>query len=316
MSVTGKWEHVHLEEFHATVMGLLARQVGCLLEQDIAHMNLCASVPVFNEFDFISEEKDLIPPAGNDDYEKSVRQYMKILKNYVSVNVTIDQPDNLYCPDCLCQLQLKEHSLFCETCPYSIMNELSSAPIEPSINAAHEMKNFQETLGYFMGTTPITAALFSNITQQLDGYFKGMNFPLGQKIRRRKVLACGRRRGTTRMMMLKALKSVKVKNKINTSLGNYVNHFMIHYWGWKQPDIAEVKSTLVSNHKRLLTVMARLLAKYKRRTIIGQWIMLEEHLNIMGVKLHPHYFKAHKTEGVVELHREIVNKAFCLAGIV
>ena len=116
-------------------------------------------------------------------------------------------------------------------------------------------------------------------------------------------------------MMTRAMKHIKFKHNACPSTSNYVNHFLIQYWGWRRPDLSSVITIVLANHRRILSVIGRLLATYKRRTIIGQWTMLEQHLRVLGTRIHSQYFKAHKTEGVVDLHREIVIKAFEASGV-
>lgn len=319
VSIEGDWQNVSLQDFHRTILSYLSPSKGALLLQDTAHMNLktkCTAVDC-NEFDMAKPGVDLSPLPVMEHYEKLARAYLQVLRSFVAVMVSFEESKTQYCPGCLCALIQVEHYLVCSTCTFKLAASLT--PVNgcgSTINVSHELKNFRDVLDFFEGQIELPTSRFAQAVHKLDLHFMSIGTRSRHKIQRQDCQPSGRKKNTSRVLMTRALKVTKFEGQHNICPSNFVNLFMIRYWGWKKPDLTAIRDKLLTNQARVLNVLSPILLSYGRKTNIGQWIMLEEQLKVLGCTFHIQYFKAHKTEGVVDIHREIMRKAHEASGVV
>jgi len=319
ISIEGEWQNLQLREFHTTIISSINPRQAKMLVADIAHMQIDTGLVTLptQEFDFSSEEEISSTGAIYQGYERLVQQYIQILRNFVTVNIDFDGSSEQYCQRCLFGLVKDEGFLVCHHCPTPTFKQISGTPTQHTnmLNIAHEMRNFRETLNFFEGHVGLSIAAFNAASRKLDTYFSTANGRAGAVVREDRNLKSGRKRETSRLIMTRALKAIRFEPRQNICSSNYVNLFMIRYWGWRRPDVSTIRNTIITNQIRLLGVLGPIIAAHGRKTNICHWIMLEEQLKQLGVKVHAQYFKVHKTEGVVDVHKEIMRKGFNVAGI-
>ena len=321
-AIDGDWQDVNLVDFHSSVTEQMNPKTKSLLELDITRMNLnCIPGQLSSdesEFMFMDESE----PSQRDtiswlDYDKLVREYMQVLKNFITVNIAIDVPTakKRMCTTCIIPLQRDEHNLVCPGCLGSLSVYQMACNGEALINVSHEMRSFRETVDYLEGHIDISISSYNETAKHLDAYFKAKGMIDACDIRCMKTRKDGTKKHTSRLIMTRAIKCVKFGVKQGVCAGNYINYFLNRYWGWSRIDISSVRSVVTSNQMRVLQVIGPILALYGRKTNIGQWLMLSEQLRLLSFPISDQYFKAHKTEDVVEVHKEIIQRAFTDAGI-
>jgi hypothetical protein len=229
------------------------------------------------------------------------RLYLRVCQRFVNLQVVIKPPDDgsIICGRCLLHLTPDEEDWMCNNCQQRRRQVVPVVRVTSIINIAKEMQDFQDTISMYQGEIPIPEAELTSIFTVLDDYFFLNSIPPRAEICALPADEFGQKSGVSKALMTRALKNFLKPYE------DYVNYICTVYWDFPAMTIADVRTTVLSNHTQILHVIEEILVKYGRRLNICNWFMLYMHLKLVGRPQEIFHFRVVKTETVQKIHQAI-----------
>ncbi|GIW70169.1 MAG: hypothetical protein KatS3mg101_0916 [Patescibacteria group bacterium] len=187
-------------------------------------------------------EKD----SDNSNVLDLIEKYITVASDYVEFDVIREFDKKILCEGCGKQ---SSDDTECE-CGYkalSYVNEIVYKDID-RLNSSgkteyDDRSNFIKALDQFSGKTHI--AIPSKLYKDLDNYFTSIGFYTGEEVKKRfKLLDNGKRENTSIQILIQALSATK-----NSQYYGCVNHIAMNYWGWKPPDISDIRQQIIKDYE-------------------------------------------------------------------
>lgn len=204
-------------------------------------------------------------------------------------NATIDDAGTLYCPCGVIRDTISRQPAYKDTV------RISSS----SRNNYEDKENFVKSFMRFQGKQ--SNRFGSGLFDTLDAYFKSYGLMTGEEVKKRPLDDRGRRVGTDKAMMYKALKETG-----NESLYEDINLLLHLYWGWTLPDISHLEEAILEDYEKSQRVYETI--KNERSSCLNTQYRLFKHLQLLGYPCKTDDFKIIGTRDILEYHEMIWEK--------
>ena len=242
-----------------------------------------------------------------------ISKYLDIAKKYIKINVFREITHEKLCDACGEKLDdLSIDGIGILRCPCGMIKDtVSKEPVykDSSRVSTSTRNNYEDKLNFIKAIARYQGKqgnkLPQNLIQSLDEYFSSYGLMTGKQFKESKPLdEQGRRVGTDRLMMIKAL-----RESGNSGLYEDINLIMHMYWGWTLPDISHLVDTIIDDYEKSQKVYENI--KVDRSSCLNTQYRLFKHLQRLGYPCRKDEFKIIGTQEILEFY-EIVWEKICL----
>ena len=238
-----------------------------------------------------------------------ISRYLDIARKYIPCDVQRQVPPENCCSSCGENLDLAQideaGTLHC-SCGV-LKDTISKTPAykdtaritTSSRNGYEDKENFIKAYMRFQGKQ--NNRFQKSLLQELDAYFRNFGMPTGEEIKKRPLDERGRRQGTNRSMMYKALQETQ-----NAALYEDINLLLYLYWGWTLPDISHLETRILEDYERSQRVYEEI--KSERSSCLNTQYRLFKHLQLLGYPCKQEDFKIVGTRDIQEYHENMWEK--------
>lgn len=264
---------------------------------------------------FSSEKQQDKENEEEKDYRKRlIFNYLRAAERYYKINA-VWEGDEVKCPGCGTDLPQEVADEFsspcCEVCgverkifakvPFSCDGVCDNT----NRNNYEEEENFRKTVDRYQGKIMIKN--LTHLLQDLDTFFVSCNMKIGEEIKKLPLNNKGRRPGTNKDLMAKALKEKGYPHHYKN-----MNLICYHYWGWTLPDLYDIEEGLFEDYKAFIRVYADL-KKGRKSCLNAEYILLVLLLK-RGRYCEPDDFKIVRTDEIFDEYEEIRIEIFTRLG--
>lgn len=243
-----------------------------------------------------------------------INKYLRITQRYMRIDVIqeiINSPQDI-CTGCgnvlpelvvdytqniqSCPICSIERVIITQTAFYKDTSRINTS----SRNNYDDRDNFWKAVLRFKGSRPnnLQQKTLDNMFSNLNSYFKGYNLPTSEQIKNKPLDHRGRREGTDKEMMYKALSNIGYAAYYENI--NLICHL---YWGWELPDISQIEDIIMEDYDKSQRVFEKV-KKDRKSSLNGQYRLfkiLERH----NFKCRSDDFKIVKTDEILGYHEEM-----------
>ncbi len=255
------------------------------------------------------EEKEKILDPQQSLRQTIIARYLDVARQYIEIDITQDIQHTNSCPGCgasIDDLVLDETGLvpgYCSNCGMerSMVSQSScyqnqSRANTSSRNNYEDRDNFFKAMKRYQGKQP--NKIPPEIYRQLDKYFADYGLPDAEEIKKRPLDRNGRREGTNRDMLFKALFDIG-----RSSYYEDVNLIGNTYWGWELPDISHLEDAIMDDYDASQRVFER--TKTERKSCLNSQYRLFRHLRKLNYPCSEADFKIVTTREILEYHENM-----------
>ena len=248
-----------------------------------------------------------------DERHRLITGYLMIVRRYISIDIIHemavgkrcqacdfpmddaieDQYGNIVCTNCNNEeITIKKMQLSSDT------NKISN-----SRNNYEDRENFKKAIRRFQGIQNNKPP--ESLYAKLDDYFKAKAFPAAAKIKARPLDEQGRKKGTSRELMYKALHETK-----NSSFYEDINLILHQYWGWALPDISHLEERIMDDYDLTQSIYDEI-PKTRKSCLNSQFRLLKHLLRYkdqINYSIRIQDFKIPTTRDIIEWHEETWDK--------
>lgn len=238
-----------------------------------------------------------------------IRDYLHFAKDYIRLEIIHKVHVKAVCPICgldFTKIFVDEESGLC-TCPecgyeresishHSTFKDSQRVNIG-NRNNYEDCENFRKVLMRFQGKQPNRPP--GKLYEHLDEYFKKIRKPIGDEIQTLPLSSEGKKKGTSRQMMIEALIETN-----NTAYYDDINLIMHIYWGWELPDISELENKIMEDYMLTQQVYNTIPNKDRDASLNIQF-RLFVHLKAIGYPCIKEDFKIQTSRDSLEFHQEM-----------
>jgi len=253
-------------------------------------------------------------PIGSKERIDVILEYIELAKDYIKINVVRKLDDNNLCPHCginLDEIYVDENTNCCPKCSGEL-KIFSKIPgynrykkMHINKNSYDDRNNFRRALYRYQGKQD--AKIPQSVFEKLDRYFRSLNIPTGDEIKKLPCDELGHKPGTSLQLMLNALK--------NTKLNYYyedANLICKLYWGWNLPDLSHLEDKIMEDYCAFQNVYKNI--KRNRKSSLNTQLILYHLLRHNGHKCRPEDFKIINTDDIIKYHQNMISKIFNILG--
>ena len=238
-----------------------------------------------------------------------ISRYLDIARKYIPVNVIRHVQVENCCSSCgenLDDAIIDEAGTLRCSCGV-LTDTISKTPAykdtaritTSSRNGYEDKENFVKAFMRFQGKQ--NNKFQQVLLEELDAYFKNFGMPIGEEIKKRPHDERGRRQGTNRSMMYKALQETG-----NASVYEDINLLLYLYWGWTLPDISHLETRILEDYEKSQRVYEEI--KTDRSSCLNTQYRLFKHLQLLGYPCRSEDFKIVGTRDIQEYHENMWEK--------
>lgn len=234
-----------------------------------------------------------------------IGNYLDVAGRYVDIDILHEVPTLMQCQVCGADIDEPDidipDSLHCSVC--GTVKNMMAKNVSSSTKAGgcgrnnyEDRVNFEKGIKLFQGKQ--TNKIPDDLYRSLDEYFKNYNLPSAEEIRARPLNAHGRREGTTRAMLAKALHDIE-----RTSYYDDINLIGHKYWGWELPDISHLEEQIMKDYDDSQKIF--LMYKNDRKSSLNRQYRLYRHLKRLGYPCVADDFKLITTLEIIEYYESM-----------
>lgn len=198
-----------------------------------------------------------------------------------------------------CPICSMERIIITQTAFYKDTSRINTS----SRNNYDDRDNFWKAVLRFKGSRPnnLQQKVLDNMFSLLNEYFKSYKLPTSEQVKNKSLDHRGRREGTDKEMMYKALFNIGYAAYYENI--NLICHL---YWGWNLPDISQIEDIIMEDYDKSQRVFEKI-KKDRKSSLNGQYRLfkiLERH----NFKCRSDDFKIVKTDEILGYHEEMWEK--------
>jgi hypothetical protein len=246
-----------------------------------------------------------------------IKKYLAIVENYIELDILREIEYEFKCPGCDSEFQNvilegEEGMQTCD-CGFQQSNLTKTFTFKDGMrvnvggrSGYKDRLTFIKTLEHFMGIK--IPKIPEKLYEMLDEYFFKEGFPSGKHVQEHfPLLPNGHKKGTSVDLMVKALAATS-----NTSFYDCINHIGSVYWGWKLPDLSELRETIIKDYDETQKIYERI---RERGSSLNAQIRVFAHLKTRGYECDFSNFKILTTRESLEYHHRMLKIMFEQVGL-
>jgi hypothetical protein len=270
------------------------------IKKDKINIYKCQINTLLDDYILTKKNKDLIQK------HKIIDRYLEIASQYLDIHVKRIHPlkENccIQCSTSLQDIKINNEGtircLNCSTDHQVILNKPSSYDAKFNFfNIDKDMENFTKALMRYEGLQDKPNKI---IYDKLDVYFKSRGFPTSDVIKNMPLNERGKKDNTNRELLCTALAHIKHTEYYEDC--NLIGHI---YWGWKLPNLTDVKQTIFKHYTMTQKCFYRIPLDIRDRiSSLGTQYRLYRHIQLVNHECYIEDFKiANDNKSLQNHHR-------------
>ena len=279
--------------------------------------------PISQVVSFLSNNKTGKIIAPESDKKQKMRHsiifnYLQICSKYISIDLIRDIPNTDCCPGC--GVKVEDYPLIddesgasiCPNCGLERINIIrqpfyaDGSRVNNSRNNYEDRINFEKVLARYQGKQNNKPP--KELYEKLDQWFVE-NGLYSSEYYKNLPLIDGKKKGTSRILMYKALGEIKCSGYYDD-----INLIMNVFWGWTLPDVSHLETKIMKDYDTFQIVFEEVLDKEGRKSSLNSQWRLYKHLKRLGWKCNKKDFKIPTTPNILEYHKRKWNEGCTVLG--
>lgn len=238
---------------------------------------------------------------------KVIGEYLNVVKDYIPINIMKISEDIIRCFGCGSSFDMIESdevcgSHHCSVCGLQRDATCSSFGSSMGSKTSTGRNNYEDRDNFFKAVRRYQGKQSNKIPdslyEALDEYFEKYGMPISSVIRERPLDKHGRREGSSRNLLFRAL--FDINRSAYYEDVNLIGHV---YWGWTLPDISHLEDIIMEDYDLSQRIFERI--KNDRKSCLNSQYRLFKHLQRLGHSCTEADFKIITTRDIIEYHESI-----------
>jgi hypothetical protein len=218
------------------------------------------------------------PPPDPEEVNKRlliIQNYLTVAQEFFPLNIIRKIPESTLCSNCsfdMVDIPINENGFqVCPKCSLekvslldnSFGNDSQSSNYVGAGDYSNE-SNFTKAIFRFEGTQKVN--LPEDLEQRLDSYFINQNLPICSEVRDFPLTVDGKKEGTTRILMEKALLAIGYSKYYED-----INLICHQLWGWELPSLQHLMDSMMEIYRKTQEVFDRMENKDRQSALNTQY---------------------------------------------
>lgn len=251
---------------------------------------------------YLLESQELISEYKKTNNVKIAQEYVNLVNEYITIDCVKIKEKIVKCDGCGEIIDEKyienEDTFVCSSC--SCINTFLSPrnftkQNEKNVSDGDTM-NFIKLLDKFEGRGDYIP---EEVYKQLDNLTSSMNIEKGEYYRNLPLLPNGKKEGTSKRKIIELLELSK-----NGKYYDETNTICHEYWGWKLPDITDIRQQLISDYRRTQEIWLDIKKDYNRSASLGTQFRLYVQLKALDYPCEREDFKIQDMVDSLRFHND------------
>lgn len=251
---------------------------------------------------YLLESQDLISKYKKTNSIKVAQEYVNLANEYITIDCVKIKEKIVKCDGCGEVIDEKhienEDTFVCSFC--NCINTFLSPRNFTKQNEKNisddDTTNFIKLLDKFEGKGEYIP---EEVYTELDKLSSSINMEKGEYYRKLPLLPNGKKEGTSKKKIIELLELSK-----NGKYYDETNAICHEYWGWKLPDISDIRQQLISDYRRTQEVWADIKQNYNRSASLGTQFRLFVQLKALDYPCEREDFKIQDMVDSLRFHND------------